>query len=74
MFEKKEKFHLLMRRSVDGYKGQIFLDKCKNKGKKITIMKADDGNVFGAFTDLNFNGCNSWTSRNKNSFLFAFLN
>ena len=62
-----------MRGSVDGYKGKIFLDKCKNKGKTITIVKSDDGKVFGEFTDLNFNGSGCWINGNKNSFLFAFL-
>jgi hypothetical protein len=32
------------------------MEKCKNKGKTITIVKAVDGKVFGGYTDLNFNG------------------
>ena len=62
-----------MRGTVDGYKGKTFLDKCKKKGKKITIVKADDGKVFGGYTDLNFDRNNSWIKGKKNSFLFAFL-
>jgi hypothetical protein len=45
-----------MRGSVDGFKGETFLNKCKNKGKTITIVKANDGKIFGAYTDLNFTG------------------
>ncbi len=62
-----------MRGSVDGYKGQSFLNKCKNEGKTITIVKTDDEKVLGLFTDLNFDGSGSWIKGNKNSFLFEFL-
>ena len=73
LFEKIFKFKLLMRGSVDGFKGETFLEKCKNKGKTITIVKAIDGKVFGGYTDLNFTGSGKWVAGNKNSFLFAFL-
>jgi hypothetical protein len=73
LFEKILKFNLLMRGSVDGFKGEIFLEKCCNKGKTITIVKAKDGKIFGAYTDLNFNGSGSYVAGNKNSFLFAIL-
>ncbi len=62
-----------MRGSVDGFKGETFLNKCYNKGKTIIIIKAKDGKLFGGYTDLNFNGSGSWVAGNKNSFLFAFL-
>ncbi len=45
-----------MRGSTDGFEGETFLNKCKNKGKTITIVKAADGKVFGGYTDLDFNG------------------
>jgi hypothetical protein len=60
-----------MRGSVDGFKGTVFMDKCKNKGKTITIVKAEHGNVFGAYTDLNFSGSAKYENGNENSFLFA---
>jgi len=62
-----------MRGSVDGFKGSVFMDKCKNKGKTITIVKSTDSRVFGGYTDLNFNGNGNWVIGNKNSFLFAIL-
>ena len=49
-----------MRGSVDGFKGQTFLDKCKNKGKTITIVRAKNGKIFGGYTDLNFDGSSKW--------------
>ncbi len=62
-----------MRGSEDGFKGQTFLDKCKNKGKTVIIVKAVDRKVFGGYTDLDLNGNGKWVNGNKNSFLFAFL-
>jgi len=61
-----------MRGSVDGFKATVFMDKCKNKGKTITIVKAKHGNVFGAFTDLNFTGSGKWENGNKIVFCLLF--
>ena len=61
-----------MRGSVDGYKIETFFEKCSNKKKTVTIVKATDGKVFGGYTDLDFKmGSNK--NGNKNSFLFALL-
>ena len=73
MFDRKYKFNLLARWSEARYNSQIFVDKCKNKGKTITIVKGANGNVFGAYTDLNFTGVLRWINGNKNTFLFAIL-
>ncbi len=62
-----------MRGSVHGFKGTVFMDKCKNKGKTVTIVKSTEGRVFGGYTDLDFSGSGTFVSGNKNSFLFAFL-
>jgi hypothetical protein len=62
-----------MRGTIDGFKGTVFMDKCKNKGKTVTIVKSTEGRVFGGYTDLDFNGSGRWVKGNKNSFLFAFL-
>ena len=45
-----------MRGSVDGFKGETFLEKCCFKGKTISIIKSTDGRVFGGYTDLDFDG------------------
>lgn len=41
-----------MRGSVDGFKGQTFLNKCSNKGKTVTIVYDTNGKVFGGYTDM----------------------
>ncbi len=51
-----------MRGSVDGFEGQTFIDKCKIKGKTVTIIKSTDGKVFGGYTDLYFNGSGKWVN------------
>jgi hypothetical protein len=45
-----------MRGSEDGFDMQTFLNKCKNKGKTVSIIKPIEGNVFGVYTDLDFDG------------------
>jgi hypothetical protein len=62
-----------MRGSVDGFKGQTFLEKCCFKGKTISIIKSTEGSVFGGFTDLVFDGSDKWIKGNRNSFLYAIL-
>ena len=62
-----------MRGSVDGFKGSVFMNKCLNKGKTVSIVKSTEGKIFGGYTDLNLNGSGSWLNGNKNSFLFAFI-
>ena len=45
-----------MRGSDHGFKGQKFLDRCCKKGETLTIVKDTLGNVFGGYTDIEFNG------------------
>ena len=63
-----------MRGSEDGFDMQTFLNKCKNKGKTVSIIKPIEGNVFGVYTDLDFDGSAQYRNGNKNTFLFAFIN
>ena len=44
-----------MRGSVDGFKGSVFMNKCLNKGKTVSIVKSTEGKIFGGYTDLNLN-------------------
>jgi hypothetical protein len=51
-----------MRGSIDGFKGQTFLDKCSNKGKTVTVVKDTLNKIFGGYTDLNFADGKGWRS------------
>ena len=63
---------MLFQGSRDGFRSNIFHQKCDNKGKTITfIWVKETGRFFGAYTDI------PWTSdweekkENGNSFLFS---
>lgn len=64
---------LLYKASRDGFSAQMFHNLCDNRGATITVIKTDNGKVFGAYTDI------PWTSgeyKKKvagkgNSFLWA---
>ena len=63
-----------MRGSEDGFSYETFSNKCFNKGETLTIVMDTEGNIFGGYTDINFDGSDAWKSDgNKNSFLFAFI-
>lgn len=57
--------------STDGYRASDFHRKCDNKGKTFTIIRSDKGNIFGAFTDLEWASRDQAITGGKNSFLFA---
>lgn len=64
---------LLYKASRDGFSAKMFHDLCDNNGATITVIKSDNGKIFGAYTDI------PWTSgqyKNKvagkgNSFLWT---
>lgn len=69
---KSQKYIVSNRRSRDGYSANDFHNKCDNKGKTLTIVRSERGNIFGGFADC------EWTSRDltvrdglKKSFVFA---
>ncbi len=45
-----------MRGSDDGFDGKKFLEKCCYKGQTVAIIKDYNEKVFGAYTDINFDG------------------
>jgi hypothetical protein len=54
----------------DGFNSINFHSKCDHISKTVWIIKDDDNNVFGAFTDIPFDRGNSFKSSYK-SFLFS---
>lgn len=60
---------LLFRATKDGFTAQSFHTKCNDKGATITLVKAKNGGVFGAYATV------AWTSSGNyavdaNAFLF----
>jgi hypothetical protein len=46
-FESSQKFDLLYRGTLHGFKARDFHSKCENIPKTLTIIKAASGNIFG---------------------------
>lgn len=68
---KKLKLNLIYKASRDGDSPEIFHLKCNNKSPTISIFKTTDNNIFGGYTD------NNWDNYSKdlkcnNTFLFSF--
>lgn len=54
LFEEPYHFLLLLRGSKDGFTNEIFHKLCDNKDKIVCIVNDDKNNIFGAYTDINF--------------------
>ena len=72
MTENQKIGSLLYRGSRDGYAAKDFHRKCNNQGKTLTIVLSQNGNVFGAFSDIEWKSINKYVKDGqKKSFLFA---
>lgn len=60
MFNKRYRFNLLLRGSIDGFKSSTFLNNCKGKGKTVTIVKDTTGRIFGGYLDMELDGLGTW--------------
>jgi hypothetical protein len=72
-FPTEQKWQLLYRGSVDGFGAADFHRKCDGKSNTLTIVKSDNGNIFGGYTNVAWEskgGCQTGTS----SFLFSLKN
>ncbi|KAL7452499.1 hypothetical protein ACHAWC_005724 [Mediolabrus comicus] len=61
---------LLYRSSRDGLTNQNFHSKCDNKGRTITIIETNKGNVVGGYTNTAWESKGNYSYANK-AFLFA---
>ena len=64
---------LLYRASVDGYASVVFHQKCDNTPNTLTVIKSENGYVFGGFTPLTWDGC-SGDKKDHKTFLFSLKN
>ena len=74
-FSVDQKWNLIYRASQDGFKAANFHSKCDNKPNTLVIVKSQNGNVFGGYTEQ------SWTGERDNlykadskSFIFSLIN
>jgi hypothetical protein len=73
-FKSNKNLSLIYRGSRDGFKGSDFHRKCDSKPNTLTIIKADTGNVFGGFTQKEWNGPNGHFKSDDKAFLFILIN
>ena len=74
----EQKWNLIYRASRDGFEASSFHSKCDNKPNTLVIIKSENGNVFGGYTEQSWFSIGSENkSLNKsdpNSFIFSFIN
>ena len=71
-FSDVDKWKLLYRGSLDGYRSEHFHLKCDHTPKTLTIIKSN-ANIFGGYTETAWDQSGTWKSDPK-SFLFSLVN
>jgi hypothetical protein len=73
-FNQIQKFVLLYRGSLHGFKAYDFHSKCDNIPKTLTVIKATkSGNIFGGYTEATWDG-QEIAKRDENAFIFSLVN
>jgi hypothetical protein len=67
------KWNLIYRASRDGFEAANFHAKCDNKPNTLVIIKSENGNVFGGFTEQTWNDELAYKA-DLNSFIFSLIN
>ena len=68
-----QKWNLIYRASQDGFQYVKFHSKCDNKPNTLVIIKSDNGNVFGGFTEKSWSPKYGYIS-DQNAFIFSLIN
>ena len=64
------KLNLLYKGTRDGFRASDFHSRCDEKGPTICIIKSDNGNTFGGYTDLSWKQINTYIPGDSRSFIF----
>jgi hypothetical protein len=72
-FDKEQKWKLKYRGTIDGFKASDFHGKCDGIANTLTVIKADNGNIFGGYAEK------EWNSREEDitdpsAFIFSLRN
>ena len=62
---------LLYRGTRDGDNARNFHEKCDNKGPTLTLCKGKDGNIFGGYTEAEWDSKGRHPKYDKNAFIFS---
>jgi len=74
-FSADQKWNLIYHASQDGFEGTNFHLKCDNKPNTLIIIKSENGNVFGGYTEQSWIGETDCVYKaDPNSFIFSLIN
>ena len=68
-----QKWNLVYRATEHGFGFEDFYSKCSGKNRCLTIIKSENGNTFGGYTDYGWNKTNTWI-KDENAYLFSLIN
>ena len=71
-FQVYQKLSLLYRASKDGFEAASFHAKCDDKPNTLVVIKSENGNIFGGYTEQSWSG-RMWKN-DPNSFIFSLVN
>jgi len=71
-FASNQKFSLIYRASQDGFEAAKFHAKCDDKPNTFIIVKSQNGNVFGGYTEKSWSG--DGFKNDSNAFIFSLIN
>ena len=63
----------MYRATRDGFSADEFHSRCDNMGKTLTIIKTENGNVFGGYAETKWRSTSGYMT-DSNSFLFSLIN
>jgi len=73
-FTQCQKWNLIYRATQDGFEADNFHSKCDDKPNTLVIVKSENGNVFGGYTEQSWSHCEQGVKEDLNAFVFSFIN
>jgi hypothetical protein len=71
-FTQHQNWNLIYRASQDGFEAANFHEKCDNKPSTFIIIKSENGNVFGGYTEQSWSG--KGYKHDRKAFIFSMIN
>ncbi len=72
-FSKDTKWKLKYKATIDGFKASDFHAKCDGIANTLTVIKSQNGNVFGGFTEQEWHSRGEYVS-DPSAFIFSLVN
>jgi hypothetical protein len=69
-----QKWNLIYRASQDGFEAANFHSECDNKPNTLVIIKSENGNIFGGYTEQSWNAGRDRFKADPKSFIFSLIN